>query len=62
MKEDEFVSAVRQSMGVSSHEQAERAAARPFRWKFTQNDLRDLLTRIDRHEQQEAASSIQLEA
>jgi transposase len=28
--------------------------ARPFRWKFTRDDLRDLLTRIDQHEQQEA--------
>jgi len=29
--------------------------ARPFRWKFTRDDLRDLLARIDQHEQQEAA-------
>jgi hypothetical protein len=27
--------------------------ARPFRWKFTQTDLEDLLTRIHRHEQEE---------
>jgi hypothetical protein len=26
-----------------------------FRWKFTRDDLRDLLARIDQHEQQEAA-------
>jgi transposase len=29
------------------------ATARPFDWTFTQADLRDLLTRIDRHEQQD---------
>jgi transposase len=28
--------------------------ARPFRWKFTRDDLRGLLTRIDQHEQQQA--------
>jgi transposase len=28
--------------------------ARPFRWTFTRDDLRDLLRRIDQHEQQEA--------
>jgi transposase len=28
--------------------------ARPFQWRFTHDDLRDLLTRIDQHEQQEA--------
>ncbi|MBE1603830.1 IS630 family transposase [Actinopolymorpha pittospori] len=26
------------------------ATAKPFRWKFTRNDLDDLLTRIDRHQ------------
>jgi hypothetical protein len=30
------------------------ATAKPFRWKFTRDDLHDLLTRIDQHEQQEA--------
>jgi transposase len=29
------------------------ATARPFDWKFTRDDLRDLLTRIERHEQQD---------
>jgi hypothetical protein len=28
--------------------------ARPFRWTFTRDDLRDLLRRTDQHEQQEA--------
>jgi len=32
-----------------------KTTARPFRWKFTRDDLRDLLARIDQHEQQEAA-------
>jgi Cu+-exporting ATPase len=27
--------------------------ARPFRWKFTRNDLDDMLARIERHEQEE---------
>lgn len=29
------------------------ATAKPFQWKFSRDDLRDLLTRIDRHEQEE---------
>jgi hypothetical protein len=29
------------------------ATAKPFDWKFTHNDLQDLLARIDRHEQQD---------
>jgi DDE superfamily endonuclease len=32
--------------------------ARPFQWKFTPADLDDLLTRIDQHQQQTAASTI----
>jgi hypothetical protein len=28
--------------------------ARPFQWRFTRDDLHDLLTRIGQHEQQEA--------
>nr|WP_238361944.1 transposase [Actinopolymorpha pittospori] len=31
------------------------ATAKPFRWKFTRNDLDDLLTRIDRHQTAEPA-------
>jgi transposase len=34
------------------------ATARPFQWKFTPADLDDLLTRIDQHQQQTAASTI----
>ncbi len=30
------------------------ATAKPFRWTFTRTELRDLLRRIDQHEQQEA--------
>ena len=30
------------------------ATATPLRWKFTRDDLHDLLTRISQHEQQEA--------
>lgn len=29
------------------------ATAKPFQWKFTRDDLRDLLIRIAQHEQQE---------
>ena len=47
---------------LAAFEERYNVTARTFRWKFTQNDLRDLLTRIDRHEPQEAASSIQLAA
>ena len=39
---------------LAEFEQRYNAAARPFRWKFTGDDLHDLLTRIEQHEQQEA--------
>jgi transposase len=38
---------------LAGFEQRYNATARPFRWKFTRDDLHDLLTRIDQHEQQE---------
>jgi transposase len=34
------------------------ATARPFDWKFTRDDLRDLLARIDRHEQHEDTTDL----
>ena len=40
-------------------EQRYNTTARPFLWKFTRDDLRDLLARIDQHEQQEAAIKLQ---
>jgi transposase len=38
------------------------ATAKPFDWKFTHNDLRDLLARIDRHEQQDQQAKQQATA
>jgi transposase len=38
---------------LTAFEQRYNATARPFRWKFTQADLEDLLARIERHEQKE---------
>jgi hypothetical protein len=34
------------------------ATAEPFRWRFTRDDLHDLLARISQHEQQEAAGQL----
>jgi transposase len=38
---------------LADFEQRYNATAVPFDWTFTRNDLRDLLVRIDRHEQQD---------
>ena len=38
---------------LTAFEQRYNATARPFRWKFTQADLEDLMARIERHEQKE---------
>lgn len=43
---------------LTDFEQRYNQTARPFRWKFTRDDLHDLLTRIDQHEQQEAATEL----
>jgi len=40
---------------LTSFEQRYNATATPFRWKFTRNDLHELLTRISHHEQQQQA-------
>jgi hypothetical protein len=40
---------------LTDFEKRYNQTARPFRWTFTRDDLRDLLTRIAEHEQQEAA-------
>ena len=34
------------------------ATAKPFRWKFTRDDLHDLLTRIDHHERHETVTEL----
>jgi hypothetical protein len=39
---------------LTDFQQRYNQTARPFQWKFTRNDLRDLLTRIDQHERQAA--------
>lgn len=36
---------------LTAFEQRYNATAKPYRWKFTPTDLKDLLTRIERHEQ-----------
>ena len=40
---------------LAGFEKRYNTTARPFRWQFTRDDLRDLLARIDQDEQQEAA-------
>jgi len=39
---------------LGDFEERYNTTARPFRWKFTRDDLRDLLLRIAQHEQQKA--------
>ena len=39
-------------------EQRYNATATPFRWRFTRDDLHDLLARISHHEQQEAEGQL----
>ena len=39
---------------LADFEKRYNQTATPFRWKFTHDDLRDLLIRIHQHEQQEA--------
>lgn len=39
---------------LTAFERRYNATARPFRWKFTPADLKDLLARIERHEQKES--------
>ena len=43
---------------LTDFEMRYNATATPFDWTFTRDDLRDLLARIDRHEQQETAVRI----
>lgn len=43
---------------LAGFEQRYNATARPFRWKFTREDLAALLARISEHEQQEAAIEV----
>jgi transposase len=43
---------------LADFQQRYNATARPFQWKFTPADLDDLLTRIDRHQQQTTAPTI----
>jgi transposase len=40
---------------LTDFEQRYNQTAQPFRWKFTRDDLHDLLARIDQHEQHHAA-------
>lgn len=43
---------------LAGFEQRYNQTARPFRWTFTQDDLHDLLERIDQHEQQQTAADL----
>jgi transposase len=43
---------------LADFEQRYNTTAAPFDWKFTQDNLRDLLIRIDQHEQQETADRV----
>ncbi|WP_211231828.1 transposase [Amycolatopsis balhimycina] len=43
---------------LAEFEQRYNATAKPFRWKFTRRDLRDLLTRISDHERQDIPTEL----
>lgn len=43
---------------LADFEQRYNATATPFRWKFTRDDLHDLLTRISHHEQQQTTTTL----
>ncbi len=43
---------------LTDSEQHYNQTAQPFRWKFTRDDLHDLLARIDQHEQHLAAINL----
>ncbi|WP_072480283.1 hypothetical protein [Amycolatopsis australiensis] len=52
---NDFIDLAEVEQRLADFESRYNTTARPFRWKLTRGDLRDLLTRIDRHEQREAA-------
>jgi hypothetical protein len=43
---------------LAAFEKRYNAAALPFRWKFTREDLHDLLARISQHEQQKVTAGL----
>lgn len=43
---------------LAEFEKRYNATAKPFGWKFTRDDLHDLLTRISHHEQQQASTEL----
>jgi len=51
---NDFTDLVEVEQRLTDFEARYNQTARPFQWKFTRDDLRDLLARIDQHEQQEA--------
>jgi len=51
---NDFTDLAKVEQRLTDFEKRYNQTAKPFRWKFTRDDLHDLLTRIDQHEQQEA--------
>lgn len=50
---NDFTDLVEVEQRLADFEKRYNQTARPFRWKFTREDLRDLLARIDQHARQE---------
>jgi transposase len=50
---NDFTNLAEVEQRLADFEARYNATATPFQWKFTRDDLRDLLARIDRHEQEE---------
>jgi transposase len=55
---NDFTNLAEVEQRLTDFEQRYNATAKPFRWKFTRDDLHDLLTRIDQHEQQETVTEL----
>jgi transposase len=52
---NDFTNLTEVEQRLTDFEKRYNATAKPFQWKFTRDDLHDLLARIDQHEQQENA-------
>jgi transposase len=55
---NDFTDLVEVEQRLIDFEKRYNATATPFRWRFTRDDLHDLLARISHHEQQEAAAQL----
>ncbi|WP_210435574.1 hypothetical protein [Saccharopolyspora sp. ASAGF58] len=55
---NDFTDLVEVEQRLAEFEKRYNATARPFQWKFTQEDLSVLLVLVSQHEQRDAASEL----